>query len=73
MTDQVKVRTLGSRRSSASSDPHARYHDRDWLTVVKDNGEGVVAGVLECRCSCGNAVYVHDEEVIRRRTLPVKS
>ncbi|MGN6693872.1 MAG: hypothetical protein ACTHN0_06810 [Aquihabitans sp.] len=63
VTWRVKARTMGS------ADPHARFHHRDWLTVEIENGDWVVDGVLICRCPCGNPVYLHAEEIYKRKEL----
>lgn len=66
MTEQVKVRGRGD-------DAHARFHRGEWLTVVKDNGEWVVDGVLVLVCTCPAPVemYVQSDSVHRRRTQPI--
>lgn len=68
MTWQVK----GDLRRA--SDSHARYHSGDWLDVIDEDWLPSTAPVddeeyhvMLCRCSCGNAVYVHSDEVRRRR------
>lgn len=61
MSEQVKVRD----RAAA----HVGFHKGEWLTVVKDNGEWVVDGVLELVCDCASpvAMYVQSEHVYKRR------
>jgi len=63
VTWEIKAKTKGS------SDPHARYHHRDWLAVITEGNPTSQFPILRCICSCGNEVYVHTDQVYRRREV----